>query len=93
MLWFNSRFAGTPDATVIIAWCQGQETDIVKVTNEKDFDDCTNLAYGSSDDISSTPDGDGFVAIQNTETSVGTYYYASRSLCKFGFKIAIKITE
>ena len=95
MLWFNSVFAGTPDATVIIAWCQGQETDVVKVTNEKDFDDC-NLGYGSSDVIASTSDGyryvDGFIAIQQTNTSIGTYYFASRSLCKYGFKIAIKIS-
>jgi hypothetical protein len=93
MLWFKCGFAEFPDATVIVAWCQDQETDIVKVTNEKDFDDCANLDNWSSDVIMSTPDGHGFVAIQNTENYFGTFYYASRSLCKFGFKVAIKITE
>ena len=78
---------------MIFAWCSGQETDIVEVTNKKDFDDCTNLGYDSV--IQGSPDEydvDGIIVTQHTENSIGTYYYASKSLCKFGFKITIVIT-
>ena len=83
---------GIPDVTVFIAWCQGQETDIVKIPNKNDFDNCTNLDNLSSYVITSTSNGyvDGFIAIQHTST--GIYYFASRSQCKFGFKIAITLT-
>ena len=78
---------------MIIAWCNGQETDIVEVTNKQDYDDCTNLGYDPVIEESSEGSGvDGIIVTPHTENSVGTYYYASKSHCELGYKIAIVIT-
>ena len=87
-------FLGCDDATVMIAWCGGQETDIVEVSNEKDFQDCTNLVPTTVPaTVNDDENVDGFISVQHTKSSVGTYYYASQSYCKFGFKVAIKILK
>ena len=76
---------------MIIAWCDGQQSDIVQVNNKQDYEDCTNLPTTV---LKATEVGavDGIIAA-NTENDVGSLYFASRSRCKDGLKVEIEIFE
>ena len=79
--------------TVFVAWCVGAPTtDIVQVTNEQDFEACTNLnsltdlTYGSD-----SKDVDGFISVKNTGDLKKNLYYASKSSCKMGMKVKLEL--
>ena len=71
------------DLIVIIAWCDGLETDIYEVETEEDFDNCKNLpeypvTYSSNNSV------DGFIV-----HGPGPKYFVSKSKCKDGLKVKI----
>merc|ERR1711890_193804 len=96
MGWLTSRSNSVTitgcDLTVIVAWCQGSSaTDIVLVTNEEDYNTCTNLE--KLPDMEFDNDGmatDGFISMKNTGGLKKTLYYASKSNCKIGMKVKVE---
>ena len=71
------------EITAIVAWCDGQETDIYEVETEEDFTKCENL---SEDPVtySSNRDVDGFIV-----HGPGNRYFVSKSKCGDGLKVKI----
>ena len=75
---------------MILAWCNYLDGAIVTFEDKNDFDSCSNSKIPHDFGVGST-NLDLFIAIQNTEKTMGSIYFASAASCVNGFKLEIEI--